>query len=76
MYKMIWFCFENVKWEIDESIMQDKNIRICWYLIVVLVIEFTGLLWLSQKKIILEYWLIYFFDCCHVRNYKNVIVIY
>ena len=41
---MIWFCFENVKWEMDESRMQDKNIRICWYLIVVLVIEFTGLL--------------------------------
>ena len=43
---MIWFCLENVKWEVNESLMQDKNIRIVGILILVPVIGFIGLLWL------------------------------
>ena len=43
---MIWFRLENVKWEVNESLMQDKNIIIVGILILVPVIGFTGLLWL------------------------------
>ena len=43
---MIWFCLENVKWEVNESLMQDKNIIIVGILILVPVIGFTRLLWL------------------------------
>ena len=25
---MIWFCFKNVKWEVNESLMQDKILEL------------------------------------------------
>ena len=51
---MIWFCFENVKWEVNESLMQDKilELLVCnccshdriYRIVVVMKILFIGIL--------------------------------